>query len=270
MRVTTTATLLVTLMTSSVAVADKPNFARVFASRDACFELYDLNAKKLVVRSDARHCAERMSPVLRLRCRSRLWPSTLAFSSMSTRRSNGTGRTAGATVEPRPDGRVVDARFRRLVLSAATPQLGMQRVGQYLGRFGFGNGDMSGGITTAWLDSSLRISADEQLRFWERFWLGDLPVSKHAIDTTKKITFVERSAAGWILHGKTGSGSGATAGTRGHELQHGWFVGHVARGAQEYVFATAYSDRSAPKDGRPAGWVARDLTKQILGALDLY
>ena len=62
----------------------------------------------------------------------------------------------------------------------------------------------------------------------------------------------------------------APAGSRAHELQHGWFVGHVSRGDREYVLVTAYSNRVEPADSRPAGWVARDMTKRILAPLGLY
>jgi beta-lactamase class D len=271
MLVTTNATLVVTLLTSSIAVADRPDLAQVFAGRDGCFELYDLNAKKLVVRSDARRCAERVSP-----CSTFKVPLALmAFDAgvLTDERSSikWDGQDRGRDVWNR-DQTAASWMHDSVVWFSQrlTPQLGMERVRRYLARFGFGNGDMSGGITTAWLDSSLKISADEQLRFWERFWRGDLPVSRQAIETTKKITLVDTSTMGWTLHGKTGSGRIARAISRGHEFQHGWFVGHIARGAQEYVFATAYSDRFVPKDGRPAGWIARDLTKQILGALGLY
>jgi beta-lactamase class D len=144
---------------------------------------------------------------------------------------------------------------------------------------------MSGGLTTAWLESSLSISADEQLRFWKRLWRGDLPVSRHAIAMTKTITFVDRSPAGWTLHGKTGSGAVDSAGagpgeigpgdkaararSRKPDLGIGWFVGHVSRGEREYVFVTSSTDRAEPADRRPAGWIARDLTKTILEELGL-
>jgi len=54
------------------------------------------------------------------------------------------------------------------------------------------------------------------------------------------------------------------------ELQHGWSVGHVGRGDREYIFVTSYSDRVASVDERPAGWIARDLSKKLLGAIGLY
>jgi beta-lactamase class D len=49
-----------------------------------------------------------------------------------------------------------------------TAQLGMARVEKYLKDFDYGNRDFSGGLTTAWLGSTLKISAEEQLRLLEK------------------------------------------------------------------------------------------------------
>jgi beta-lactamase class D len=137
-----------------------------------------------------------------------------------------------------------------------------------LAQFQYGNRDFSGGITKAWLQSSLLISPDEQLRFWERFWLGELPVSKHAVAMTKKITFIETSPHGWTLNGKTGSGAMVANGRLVRGL--GWFVGHIRRGGHEYLFVTNYTDRGPPKDTRPPGWIAREMSTKILGSMGLY
>ena len=258
-------------MLASDAFANKPDFARLFAGRDGCFELYDLNAKKLVVRSNPRYCAERVSPCSTFKVPLALmaFDAGLLFDEHSSFKWDGQDR--GREVWNRDQTAASWMRDSVVWFSQRlTPQLGTERVRHYLEQFAFGNSDMAGGITTAWLDSSLKISADEQLRFWERFWRGELSVSKHAIDTTKRITFVEKSRAGWTLHGKTGSGEAPAGGARTHELQHGWFVGHVSRDDREYVLVTTYSDLVEPADGRPAGWVARDMTRQILAALGLY
>jgi beta-lactamase class D len=152
-----------------------------------------------------------------------------------------------------------------------TPLLGMDKVKAYLARFDYGNQDMSGGLTRAWLESSLLISPDEQLKFWQRFWGEELPVSKHAFDMTKKITLVDTSPSGWTLHGKTGSGSFGTGGSDPKSrLWLGWFVGHVAKGDREYVFVCRYTDRVPSRDDRPPGWIARDMAKEILAKLGLY
>jgi len=152
-----------------------------------------------------------------------------------------------------------------------TPQLGMEKVKAYLSGFDFGNQDMSGGLTTAWLESSLQVSPDEQLRFWRRFWREELPVSKHAFEMTKRITRVDTSTSGWTLHGKTGSGGIAAKGPNQEaKLWLGWFVGHVARGDREYLFVTSYSDRVESADRRSPGPIAREITKTILSEMGLY
>lgn len=239
--------------------AAEADYARLFAGRDGCFELYDLTADKLLVRSDQHRCAERTSP-----CSTFKVPLALmAFdarilvdenSSMSwdgtkySRDSWNHDQTATTWMQ-----NSVVWFSQRL-----TPRLGMKKVKRYLVRFGYGNADMSGVLTKAWLESSLLISADEQLTFWKRFWREELPVSKHAFDMTKKITLGEASPAGWTLHGKTGSGTGL-----------GWYAGHLASGGREYVFVTTYNERGVATDDRPPGWIARDLAKSILAELGL-
>ena len=62
--------------------------------------------------------------------------------------------------------------------------------------------------------------------------------------------------------------AGAQTGSGGRGL--GWFVGHVSRGDREYLFVTSYTDRVPSTDDRPAGWIARDMTKKILTTLGAY
>src|SRR5262249_19296967 len=131
--------------------------------------------------------------------------------------------------------------------------------------------DMSGGLTTAWLMSSLAISPDEQVAFWKKLWREKLPVSKHAFEITKKITMIEKSDNRWALHGKTGSGSIGEKGSSddtGYQL--GWFVGHIGRGEREYIVVTRFADREKNITHGPAGWTAREITKEILRKLELY
>jgi len=266
------AVVLLTAPAQAVARAGEPDFAKLFAGRDGCFELYDLKTNKLIVRSDDRRCAERTSP-----CSTFKVPlSLMAFDA---------GILADAGSSLKWDGTVTSREVWNHDQTAAswmqnsvvwfsqrlTPMLGMEKVKSYLARLDYGNQDMTGGLTTAWLSSSLTISPDEQLLFWERFWREELPVSKHAFDLTKQITLVETSASGWTLHGKTGSGNvGSSGANPDATLWQGWFAGHVARGDREYVFVTAYTDRVVSRDRSPGGWIARDLTKKILKTMGLY
>jgi len=247
----------------------KPNFAATFAGRDGCFELYDLTAKKIVARYNPARCAQRTWPQSTFK----VPLSLMAFDAGLLKDENTMikwdGKRTGRAEWNHDQTAASWMKYSVVWFSQRlTPQLGMRRIRSYLAKFHYGNQDFSGGITKAWLQSSLKISPDEQLRFWERFWRGELSVSKHAVAMTKKITYIETSPRGWALNGKTGSGAmienGRLVGGTG------WFVGHIQRGGQEYVFVTHYADRGTPTDSRPPGWITREMSTKILGDMGLY
>lgn len=253
--------LLIAVVLTSPTLAGEPNYSRLFAGLDACFELYDLTANKLVVRSNPRRCAQRTSP-----CSTFKVPLALmSFDAGILEDENSAMKWDGtkSSREVWNHDQTASTWMQNSVVwfsQRLTPLLGIDRVKADLSRFDYGNQDVSGGLTTAWLDSTLTISPDEQLRFWKRFWREALPVSPHAFAMTKQIVLVDTSLAGWTLHGKTGSGSAGL----------GWFVGHVQRGDREYLFVTSFTEREKSIGDRPGGWVARDLSKTILKELGVY
>jgi beta-lactamase class D len=109
-------------------------------------------------------------------------------------------------------------------------RVGAERMQRHLDAFAYGNRDTSAGLTTFWLGRSLKISADEQLRFLEKWRKGELPVSARTQQIVKDIT-LQPWADGVEYHGKTGS-CGFDDGS-----SHGWWVGFVRRGEQSSVFA---------------------------------
>jgi len=258
-----------TLLLASPAHA-KPNFDRLFAGKDGCFELYDLKANKMLTRYNPRSCTRRVTPASTFK----VPLSLMAFDAGILQDDRSAIKWNGVkTARPEWNRDQTAASWMKLSVvwfsQRLTPKLGVARIKRYLAQFRYGNQDFSGGITKAWLGSSLLISPDEQLRFWRRFWREDLPVSKHALAMTKKITFLEKSPAGWILHGKTGST--AEVSDKGKLLRgSGWFVGHIAKGNREYVFVTHYTDRGPPTDKRPPGWIAREISIQALKQLGVY
>jgi beta-lactamase class D len=260
---------LIGVLFATAAHAAAPDYATVFAGRDGCFMLYDLTAKKVVARYNPARCAKRFPPQSTFK----VPLSLMAFDAGLLQDENTIIKWNGkrsARAEWNHDQTAASWMEYSVVWFSQrlTPQLGMRRIKRYLAQFQYGNRDFSGGITKAWLQSSLLISPDEQLRFWERFWLGELPVSKHAVAMTKKITFIETSPHGWTLNGKTGSGAMVANGRLVRGL--GWFVGHIRRGGHEYLFVTNYTDRGPPKDTRPPGWIAREMSTKILGSMGLY
>lgn len=112
-----------------------------------------------------------------------------------------------------------------------TKQLGMKKFQEYVTKFHYGNMDLSGGLTNAWISNSLQISSIEQIAFLQKITQQKLPFSKKAYDLTKQIMFVQEMPGGWKLYGKTGSG----------EL-HGWFVGYIEKDGRTIEFASHVVD----------------------------
>lgn len=135
--------------------------------------------------------------------------------------------------------------------------IGAERMQRYLNRAGYGNRDISGGITKFWLASTLRISADELTAMLDRLYRDALPFSKRTMHITRSIMVLDRGK-GWELSGKTGSGPVAD----GRRL--GWFVGSVRAGGKCYVFATNIRGGEGTN-----GYKARDITRSILREMGL-
>lgn len=129
-----------------------------------------------------------------------------------------------------------------------TQTLGEQSLQEYLQRFDYGNQDLSGGLTQAWLASSLKISPQEQVIFLQRMLSGELPVSQHALDTTRALLFIEELPTGWKLYGKTGW-SGSIRRPDGVN-QIGWFIGWLERQDQYLPFAYQIRDIAIALDQR--------------------
>jgi len=258
------------LPATSGSRAAAPDYARLFAGKDGCFEVYDLKANKLIARYNPRYCATRATPASTFKVPLSLmaFDAGLLKDQSSAMKWDGVRRS-----RPEWNRNQTAASWMRLSVvwfsQRLTPKLGLARIKSYLAQFRYGNQDFSGGITKAWLGSSLLVSPDEQLRFWKAFWREDLPVSKHAFAVTKKITYLKTSPTGWTLHGKTGST--AEVSDQGKLLRgSGWFVGHVGKGKRSYVFVTHYIDRGPPADKRPPGWIAREISTKALHEMGLY
>ena len=148
-----------------------------------------------------------------------------------------------------------------------TPQLGLEKIEKYLKSLEYGNQDMCGGLTKAWLSSSLKISPKEQVRFIQKMVHGELPISKQAIETTKSILFVDALPGGWKLFGKTGMGS--ITEPEGKNLQVGWFVGWIERNEEIFLFAYNIRDQKImPSERIPR--VKQLLEEQLTLAQDAH
>lgn len=136
-------------------------------------------------------------------------------------------------------------------------RIGSERMRKYLEAFNYGNHEVGPEIDRFWLDGPLRISALEQIAFFDKLRRGDLPVSARSLDITRDIIPAEPIVGGF-LRAKTGAVG--IDGTEGEKAMLGWLAGYVDRGDDSSVFAMNV-DVAGPPD------LARrmPITKAILG-----
>jgi beta-lactamase class D len=213
------------------------------SSPRACFLLYEMGVGE-VRRSPAEACATRITPASTFKI-----PHALAALDSKV--------LAGPDITFHYDGHGDDGpkvwmqdhtlatAMRHSVVwyfQRVATMLGPEREHEYVARFDYGNQDTSSGLTTFWLDESLRISPDEQEKFILRLYEDALPVSKEAMRTVRGILIqppgVVVNAAGehpfaapWpegtVVSAKPGRGDDVT-----------WLVGHVQRQNREWVFVS--------------------------------
>lgn len=136
-------------------------------------------------------------------------------------------------------------------------RIGQEQMQEYINKMGYGNQNISGGLTTFWLRSSLQISAMEQVKLLDKLYSGQLPFAPEVVAVLKKnITLSDNN--GITLMGKTGSGF-----QDGNYIL-GWFVGCIEKDGQRYIVAT---NIEAP-DGAHGG-KAREITKTIAKELGI-
>jgi beta-lactamase class D len=138
-------------------------------------------------------------------------------------------------------------------------RVGPERMKKYVEAAKYGNMDIGGNIDSFWLDGNLRISADQQVEFLQRFYANDLPFSKQQLDIVKNAIVIDKKDT-FTLSGKTGSVVRA-------EVYQGWFVGYLETGGNVYFFAT--NMESTNPDGLANGAIARQISFDILKELKL-
>jgi beta-lactamase class D len=141
---------------------------------------------------------------------------------------------------------------------ALAARIGLERYRQILPNVGYGNADVTGGVTQFWLQSSLTISPDEQVDFLRRIHARALPFSDKNVDTVLDIMTLARDGQ-TTFRGKTG-----TAGDDKGTATLGWFIGSVSAPSGDYFFATRITGGESP-----SGRTARKITESILSTLKI-
>lgn len=250
------ALLMLILLATGCAVRQRAeveeDLSRFMRGHEGCFVLKD-TARDLIVRHNAARCSERFPP-----CSTFKIPNSLIGLETGAVPDAGHVIPWDGVVRDREDlnrDHTLRTAFRDSVVwyyQEVARRVGEERMRSWLRRLRYGNEDMSAGLTEFWLGSSLKISAEEQVRLVERLHRHALPFSRHTEDAVLDLMVAERTPA-YTLRGKTGSARGRDGGP---DL--GWYVGSVETKGGMYYFAINISGRGA------RGRVAREIALDIL------
>jgi beta-lactamase class D len=115
-------------------------------------------------------------------------------------------------------------------------KIGFENLKKYVNEFNYGNMDVSAGLPNFWVSSSLKISPIEQMDFLEKIINHKLNISLYSFEKTKNIMFIQELHGGWMLYGKTGNGNLVLDDGKKIDLQQGWFMGYIEKGARKIMF----------------------------------
>lgn len=137
-------------------------------------------------------------------------------------------------------------------------QLGPAFTYDYMQKIGYGNQNISGGFSTYWMESSLKISPIEQVELLIKLYHNRFGFSPENINAVKDAICLSSSEAG-TFYGKTGTGR-----VDGQDVN-GWFVGFIETVDNTYFFAV-----NIEADSGAAGSSAAEITMSILSDMHIW
>jgi beta-lactamase class D len=142
------------------------------------------------------------------------------------------------------------------VYTGFAEKIGIDKYGTYVSAFDYGNKDLTGPPLRFWLEGSLRISANQQIEFLNKFFNYKLPVSRKSIDIVKDLIVLEQTDS-YILSGKTGGG------LLGENEYIMWLVGYVVKNNKPYFFAMNFTSSDFGKDSNSRYEITKDILRQF-------
>lgn len=134
--------------------------------------------------------------------------------------------------------------------------VGIRYIHSFLDKINYGNQRMSHDIKMYWNDSSLKISAIEQVELLEKLNTYHFQISKEHVQTVKK-SILLYSNNGVSLYGKTGTGR-----VNNQDIN-GWFIGFIEVNDHTFYFATHIQGQS-----HADGSTAKEMTLSLLKKYD--
>ncbi len=227
-------------------------YSQQFKNYDGCFILYSVNKHKVVSKyNPTNRCRQRIAPDSTFK----IALSLMAFNEGIINQDTIFKWDGKKGVLPTHDQDQTPLTWLKYsvvwVSQQITPQLGLARIKRYLADFNYGNQNFKGdagkknGLQYAWLSSSLKISALEQLNFLNAMLSDKLHVSKKFIINTKRNMYQGKLDNGADYYGKTGSGRHGPNEREPNpsQLRDGWFVGFIEMDSQQYIFVSNLTDK---------------------------
>ena len=137
-------------------------------------------------------------------------------------------------------------------------RIGVATIYNYIKKLGYGNENVSGKLSSYWMESSLKISPIEQVELLTRIYNNSPDFSPENINTVKDSICLSSSENG-TFYGKTGTGR-----VNGQDVN-GWFIGCVETADNTYFFAT-----NIRAVGNAAGSNATEITMSILSDMNIW
>ena len=137
-------------------------------------------------------------------------------------------------------------------------QLGLSGIDRYLREIRYGNENSKGGLSSYWMESSLKISPIEQVELLRKLYENNLGFGIQNVNAVKDSILLSSSEAG-NLYGKTGTGC-----IDGKDVN-GWFVGYVEAPDNTWFFA---ANIAANDDA--SGNSAAEITRHILSKINIW
>lgn len=141
---------------------------------------------------------------------------------------------------------------------AVDQKTGLPALQNYIQDIAYGNQDLSGGISSYWMESSLKISPIEQVEQLSAMYRNDMQFKEENIAAVKNALHISTSY-GTTLYGKTGTGD-----VDGKNVN-GWFIGFLEKDGNTYFFATNIQGEDFAN-----GSMASKITLEILKSRNLY
>ena len=135
---------------------------------------------------------------------------------------------------------------------------GLETLKNFYEKLDYGNHNLSGGETRFWMESSLKISAIEQVELLKKLYENSFQFDEQNIQAVKDAMCLSSSDKG-ILYGKTGTGM------VNEKSINGWFIGFVEHAGHTYFFACNIRNHNSA-----TGANASEIAIQILENKGIY